>query len=339
MVVSGVHGNVVRLVGSMALTALLCSGAEAKLPKMTFVYKTVANEPPFAGVTEIRADVYRAPDDAVRPVLVFLHGGGLVNGNRSWIRMNLLELCEQEGFILVSLDYRLAPEVKLPEIAQDVRDALAWVREEGPRLFRADPNRMAIAGCSSGAHLALLAGTWEPRPLGVCSFWGYGDVMADWCAKPAKAYANSRISPEKAADMVGKTILTGAGTGSDEPARNSYFAYLRREGLWTTAVVGIDPELEPDRIAPFCPVMNVTKDHPPTLLVHGDNDSTVPVSESIEMAAELDKHGVPHELIIVPGAGHALGGAAAADLQRATERAHAFIIAHLGGTAKRAGGI
>ena len=49
---------------------------------------------------------------------------------------------------------------------------------------------------------------------------------------------------------------------------------------------------------------NVTKDYPPTLLLHGDHDTDVPLAQSVAMAAELERQGVQHELIVVPGQGH-----------------------------------
>src|SRR5262249_21422436 len=82
----------------------LAWSATPTLVKRTYDYKT-------AGDTRIQADVYRADDTQARPVLVWLHGGALIMGNRSGVPKNLLDLCRTEGYILVSFDYRLAPEV------------------------------------------------------------------------------------------------------------------------------------------------------------------------------------------------------------------------------------
>ena len=56
------------------------------------------------------------------------------------------------------------------------------------------------------------------------------------------------------------------------------------------------------------PVKNVTKEYPPTLLIHGTDDTDVPFEQSVMMAEELEKHGVPFRLITIPGAEHGLGG-------------------------------
>ena len=63
-------------------------------------------------------------------------------GSRAGVPRNLLDLCRREGFALVSFDYRLAPEVKLPAIVDDVEDALRWLRGKGPELLHIDPDRV-----------------------------------------------------------------------------------------------------------------------------------------------------------------------------------------------------
>jgi hypothetical protein len=92
------------------------------------------------GELAIQADVYRADDAEVRPVLVWIHGGALIMGSRGSVPKNLLDLCRADGVVLVSLDYRLAPEAKLPAIISDIEDAFRWLREQGPRLFQIDPD-------------------------------------------------------------------------------------------------------------------------------------------------------------------------------------------------------
>src|SRR5262249_17766173 len=129
--------------GVLALAALAVTGTaalaaeEPNFVKKTHTYKTV-------GTVEIQADVYPADDAKVRPVVVWLHGGALINGSRNSVPRQLLDLCKTEGYVLVSFDYRLAPEVKLPDIIADVQDAFRWLREQGPKLFHADPDRVVV---------------------------------------------------------------------------------------------------------------------------------------------------------------------------------------------------
>jgi acetyl esterase/lipase len=67
-------------------------------------------------------------------------------GHRGQIDRALLGKLLQDGYVVVSIDYRLAPETKLPAILEEVRDAYRWVREKGPGLFNIDSGRVAVRG-------------------------------------------------------------------------------------------------------------------------------------------------------------------------------------------------
>ena len=105
----------------------------------TVIYKQVDG-------CSIAADIYPAAGPAPAPVLLWLHGGALITGGRSGIPRLLLEELTGAGFALVSADYRLAPETKLPAIVEDVEDAARWVRGPGAGRFGFDPERLAILG-------------------------------------------------------------------------------------------------------------------------------------------------------------------------------------------------
>src|SRR5579872_6451103 len=104
------------ITGAVLMGTSPTAAEELAFSKKTYTYKTVSD-------VQIQADVYRADDDTVRPVVVYIHGGALITGSRTAVPKRLLDLCRKEGFALVSLDYRLAPEVKLPAIIEDVQDA------------------------------------------------------------------------------------------------------------------------------------------------------------------------------------------------------------------------
>ena len=77
------------------------------------------------------------------------------------------------------------------------------------------------------------------------------------------------------------------------------------------------------------PVRNVSKDYPPTLLVHGTKDTDVPYEQSVMMAEQLEKHGVEHKLITIPGAEHGLAGGDPNLIDAAYESALAFLNRHM----------
>jgi acetyl esterase/lipase len=170
-----------------ALAGVLLAGAAPAadppaLVKSTHTYKT-------AGDVKIQADVYRPDDKTVRPVVAWIHGGALITGSKSGVPKNLLDLCRDEGYALVSIDYRLAPEVKLPDLIADVEDAFAWLRKDGAKLLHTDPDRMVITGGSAGGYLTLTMGArLKQKPQALVAYWGYGDVDGEWYTKPSEHY-------------------------------------------------------------------------------------------------------------------------------------------------------
>jgi acetyl esterase/lipase len=295
---------------------------EPAFSKKTYTYKTV-------GDVKIQADVYRADDAEVRPLVVWIHGGALINGGRNSVPPRLLDLCRKEGFALASLDYRLAPEVKLPAIIEDVQDAFRWLREQGPKELHIDPDRIVATGGSAGGYLTLMSGFCvKPRPRALVAYWGYGDVDGDWYTRPSEFYRKNSplVSKEDAYKGVGDKVLTASEGGGEGPkARGRFYLYLRQNGLWTREVTGFDPDKEPRKLDPYCPVRNVTAEYPPTLLVHGDQDTDVPYELSAAMAKELARQKVSHELITVKGAGHGLSGGDKKLVDDANDRALEFI--------------
>jgi acetyl esterase/lipase len=289
-------------------TALLCvlsiAGVQhvegQEVTRSTYTYKTT-------GDLHIRADVFRKPDDVVRPAILWIHGGGLILGNRRMLHQSQAEKYLNAGYTIISIDYRLAPHTKLQQIIEDLEDAYRWVRADGPKLFRIDPNRIAVVGHSAGGYLALMAGfVLKPRPKALVSFYGYGDIAGEWYRRPDPFYNRQPSVPkEEAYQAVGTRVIADDQGGN----RSRFYLYTRQQGLWPIEVVGHDPDREPRVFDPFCPLRNVTKDYPPTLLLHGENDTDVPFEQSVLMAKEFERHGIQHELISMPGRGHVFDGA------------------------------
>ncbi|MGH7169179.1 MAG: alpha/beta hydrolase [Gemmataceae bacterium] len=290
----------------------------------TYTYKTVGDLP-------IKAAVYRLPGDDVRPAIVWIHGGGLIAGGRGGPALAQRKRYLDAGHAIVSIDYRLAPETKLPGILEDVRDAIKWVRGKGPELYKIDPRRVAVVGHSAGGYLTLMAGfTVEPRPQALIAFYGYGDVDGDWYAKPYPFYRKTRplFTKEEAHKAIGVKETTNGGV----KGRGNFYTYCRQNGLWPKEVVGYDPVKQPREFDRFCPVRNVTKDYPPTLLLHGDKDTDVPHAQSVAMAAELKRVGVVHEFISIRRGGHGFDGKGMKDakVSAAFDKIEKFLKKHVG---------
>ncbi len=294
------------------------------VPKKSYVYKE-------AGDLRIELDVHRPETEDRLPVLVWIHGGALLMGNRNGVPGHLLSLCRSEGFALVSIDYRLAPHVKAPEIVGDVKDALAWVSGKGAELAKLDPKKVVVSGGSAGGYLTLMSGVVaDPKPRALVAFWGYGDVDGDWYTKPSEFYRKRPlVAREEALAGLGEKVVAAPPDKAQADARSRYYLYLRQNGLWTKEVTGFEPEKERSKLDPLCPARAATAAYPPTLLIHGTEDTDVPYDRSTEMARSLERLKVACELVTVPGAGHGLSGVDRKLVDDANAKAHTFIRKHL----------
>ena len=298
-------------------------------PPRTFVYKQV-------GDLEIQADVYGAAPGAARPVLVEIHGGALIGGSRRSINRRIHDAMLKAGCVAVSIDYRLAPETKLPEIIADLEDAFRWVREEGPQLFGADPQRIAVTGGSAGGYLTLTAGfRVEPRPKALVALFGYGDLIGEWYSTPSP---HPRHNGRKPTEEEARRQVSGPPI-SDDRDRNGdgmlFYVWCRQHGAWPQEVSGWNPLTQSERFNPYMPVNNVTPDYPPTVLIHGTADTDVPYEQSGMMAAEFERAGVEHQFISLENGEHGFGGADPQAIDVAYAEAIAFLKEKLDLTAGR----
>lgn len=310
---------------ALAVTPSTVGESQSSAPpviKETCVYKTV-------GVCQIKLDVYRPDDDLVRPVVFWIHGGALIGGDRNGIRRDQLESYIEAGFAVVAIDYRLAPETKLPGIIADLKDAYKWVRREGPERFHLDPDRIVVIGHSAGGYLTQMAGfCLRPRPRALVSFYGYGDITGPWYSRPDPFYSKQpAVTKEEAYRVVGGPVISENAPGD----RFRFYLYCRQNGLWPKEVSGFDPEKQPRAFDRYSPIRNVTRSYPPTLLLHGDADTDVPYQLSVDMSKVLERNHVEHELITIHGGGHGFDGARKRDptVAHAFDRVLDFISNHV----------
>jgi acetyl esterase/lipase len=165
----------------------------------------------------------------------------------------------------------------------------------------------------------------RPRPSALVALWGYGDLIGDWYSTPSPhaRHQQSQLSPAEARQQVSGPPISDArdrqGNGG------AFYQFCRQRGIWPKEVSGWDPRQESAKFEPYMPAVNVTPEYPPTLLVHGTEDTDVPHEQSAIMARAFQKHGVKHEFISIPGAEHGLAGGDPERIQGAYRAAMEFI--------------
>jgi acetyl esterase/lipase len=201
-----------------------------------------------------------------------------------------------KGFTVFSVRHGSSPKYDIPEIVEDVRRAVRFVRHNSSD-YGIDPERLGVFGGSAGGHLSLMLGTASDE----------GDESATDPILRASDRVAAVVAYFPPTDLR-KLVPT-------PPARNERFPALN-----------FDPQKSED----YSPLLQVTPDDPPTLLVHGDEDSLVPLMHSEKIFAELEAQGVGSKLIVIEGAGHGFRGE---DQQQAAGALVSWFEEHLAGGA------
>ncbi len=271
----------------------------------TRVFKTIDGH-------EIKADIYlssHAMKGQKHPAVLFIHGGGLIMGHRKMIAPNQVQALHDGGFHVISIDYRLAPETKLPDIVGDIKDAWRWLQENA-ESYDIDRDRIAIAGHSAGAFLTLVCGfVLDPRPRALVSMAGYGKLTHAEFEKPSSYYVqkHAAATESEARSAIGEKTLSESGPNDSMQrytGRGLFYLFCRQQGIWLHEISGHIPS-DHEWFAQYEPIQNITGTYPPTLLLHGEADTDVPYDQSLLMQRELNRHGVVHELVSNPNWGHA----------------------------------
>ncbi len=223
-------------------------------------------------------DVIRPTDNANGVGLLYMVSGGWVSMyfdleramSDSGNQGGRFSSLVDRGYTLFMVRHGSSPYFKVPDAVKDVRRALRYIRYHATD-FGIDPDRLGVFGGSAGGHLSLMLGTTSDN--------GDSDSKDPVSRTPAKVAAVVAYFPP--VDLRGL-----AGPSERFPAL----------------------DFDADLAASISPILHVTADDPPTLLVHGDKDTLVPLSNSVRIHDAFEEANVVSHLIVLEGAGHGFRG-------------------------------
>ncbi|HTL23103.1 MAG TPA: alpha/beta hydrolase [Mycobacteriales bacterium] len=222
-------------------------------------------------------DVYRRKDLPTGcPTLVQVHGGGWVIGKKDEQGRPLMLEMARRGWVCFAPNYRLSPRATWPDHIVDVKAAIAWVREHGPE-YGADPGFLVLTGGSAGGHLVSLAALTANDPSYQPGF-EEADTAVQGCVPYYGVYDIALETGTRAAKVRHRTLMT-------------------RLVMKTT---------DEEAFRSASPIARVHADAPPFLVIHGRNDTLVPVQEArllVERLREVSPGPVLY--LELPGTQHA----------------------------------
>jgi acetyl esterase/lipase len=218
-----------------------------------------------------KMDVYFPEAGGPWPVLAYVHGGAWIRGDKAEAA-GFARLMTAQGYLVVSINYRLYPAAKFPDMIEDIKCAIRFLRANAGE-YNLDPERIAAMGASAGGHLVALLGTADE---------GAGFDIGEHLEQSSRAQAVVALAPP---------------TDLRRNFPNADMELMRHVG---TGQVNLEQA---------SPITYVSADDPPFLLIHGNRDAVVPYEQSQLMYDRLIEVGVPAELVTVQNADHALTAA------------------------------
>ena len=246
-------------------------------------------------------DLYLPPGVRTPPIVVWVHGGAWRSGTKAQPPMAFV----QNGYALASLDFRQSVDARFPAQVHDIKAAIRFLRARA-RDYGYRVDRIAIAGSSSGGHLAALVGVSNGEKALEGSEGEYSGESSN-IAAIIDYYGASNLM----------TILSQS---------TPHGLSVRKPAL--DLLLGA----QPDAVTPLAelasPVMHVDRGDPPLLIFHGDQDPQMPINQSHELQGAYEKAGLDVTFDVVHGAAH--GGDAFFAPDRVA-RAVAFLRRTIGG--------
>ncbi|QDT07749.1 Acetylxylan esterase precursor [Rubripirellula lacrimiformis] len=241
-------------------------------------------------------DAFTPQEDANGAAVLFMVSGGWYSG---WSppeqSQHMFRPLTDKGFTVFAVRHGSSPRFTITEAVADVRRSVRFIRANAER-FKIDPDRIGVFGMSAGGHLSLMLGTASDDGI-----------------------AESKDPIEHISDRVNAVVAYVAPTD---------LRVMAKDAPDRLAAYGGFPALEIDQQAAEVdsPLLHVSPDDPPTLLLAGVKDELVPIFHSRNIQAAFQKANVTSDLIEFENAGHGFGGE---DARKATEAMVDWFVTHL----------
>jgi acetyl esterase/lipase len=265
--------------------------------KHSIVYRTVNG-------LDISFDLYLPPNAKRVPILLWFHGGGLLQGHREKVAPHMLESVNKYNHALISADYRLAPQVGMKDIFADINICIAFIRspngliaslKDTANSSAVDHTRLAVSGSSAGGYLAFLAGLYlAPKPQVILPIYPITDPLGTF-------FTTSQPGSSQKGD-VDATVQpyldrNAAAVANNDPgsSRGNMYSYMLSHANLAELLhidTGADPQHNPAndvwRVA-----KKIAKHRlPPTYIVHGTADLDVGVEQADEVVGVMVGEGL-----------------------------------------------
>jgi acetyl esterase/lipase len=248
-----------------------------------------------------KLDVYVARDrPTAAPTLLQVHGGAWVIGDKKEQGRPLMLHLAKQGWVCFAPNYRLSPRATFPDHLIDVKRAIAWIREHGPQ-YGADPGFLVLTGGSAGGHLTTLAAMTQNDPAyqpgfahvdtsvqGCIPYYGVYDLAAETGTTAARVRKKTLL-----ARRVLKTRDEDAFAAASPLARLSSAHERNPQGSFARSDTLADSVHDGSGLPPF-------------FVIHGRNDTLVPVEEARLLVKRLrEQSDQPVVYLELPGTQHA----------------------------------
>ena len=261
----------------LTMTSSLRAQAPAQVPDTVIVEKGIEYANPDDQHLQLNLARPKTGDGPF-PAIVCIHGGGFRAGKRESYDGLIVRLAEQ-GYVAITVTYRMAPKYQFPAAVHDTKAAVSWVRANAAK-YKIDPSRIGTTGGSAGGHLAQFLGV----TAGVKEFEGDGGNQAESSAVACvvNVYGPSDFTKSYGKSVDAAEVLPLFLGGNLEKARK---LHLKASPLyWVTPVAA------------------------PTLCIHGTLDKYVAHEQAVWLVDKMNAAGAEAELLTLEGAGHGFKG-------------------------------